>query len=405
MRLFYVLDYVFKRTPDGRVWTDTSYDARFWLPYLEVYGAVTVVSRVEAVAHAEEGWKKVEGERVSVACLPYYNGAAHFALRSSAMRAALRAVFSVPGAVVLRMPSNLARCAAEVLERMGRAYALDVVGDPYEALAPGVVTMQGRAFFRQVFTRAQRRMCLQAVGVAYVAQTLANNYPAAPAALSLVCSDVRLDGPWLAEKPRRHAALGEVKLLTVATLSQTYKGLDVLLQALLLCRQRGVDAKLTIVGSGRYRESLESAAAQLGVTPYVCFAGSVPWGPRLMDYFDKADMFVLPSRVEVMPRVLLEAMARGLPAIATRVGAVPEILPECDMVPAGSAYELAERLVQCLGSPAVLDGMSKRNLAAARTVAGAMERSGWKRFHEDLTGVFMERMRDGRHTMQRAEAA
>ena len=405
MRLFYVIDYVFKQTPDGCVWTDTSYDASFWLPYLQVYGAVTVVSRVEAVKQAGDGWKQVEGERISVACLPYYSGAAHFALRSSTMRAALRSVFAVSGAVVLRMPSNLARCAAEVLERMGRAYALDIVGDPNEALAPGVVNMQGRAFFRQIFTRAQRRMCLQAVGVSYVAETLAKNYPTAGDALSLVCSDVRLDGPWLAARPRSHASLAQIKLLTVATLSQTYKGIDVLLQAVLLCRQRGLDASLTVVGSGRYRESLEKTAAQLGVAASVSFAGSVPWGPRLIEHFDHADLFVLPSRVEVMPRVLLEAMARALPAIATRVGAVPEILPESDMVPAGSAYDLAERLMECAADAAALDGMSARNLATARTVASSMQRKGWKQFHQSLTGIFMDRQSKNQHIMQNAAAA
>ena len=392
MRLCYVIDYAFKQTPDGRIWTDTSYDAGFWLPFLEVYSAVRLVSRVEAVQHQAPGWKEVEGDRISVACMPYYSGAAQFAIRSSAMRSALRTIFTVPTAVILRMPSNLARCAAEVLERMGRDYALDIVGDPHEALAPGVVSMQGRSLFRQIFTRSQKRMCLQALGVSYVAQTLAYSYPTQAAALQFTGSDVRLDGPWLVPEPRRHAALRQVRLLTVATLSQTYKGIDVLLQSLLLCRQRGLQASLTIVGSGRYREELEHTAQQLGLTPHVTFTGAVPWGPALIEHFDHADLFVLPSRVEVMPRVLLEAMARALPAIATRVGAIAEILPECDMVPPGSACDLAERIVACAGNRAELDAMSQRNLATANAVASATHRTGWIHFHQSLIAAFTSRM-------------
>ena len=392
MRLCYVIDYAFKQTPDGRIWTDTSYDAAFWLPYLQVYSAVTIVSRVQSVERRSTGWKEVEGPHITVACMPFYSGAAQFAMRSSATRAALRTLFAVPTAVILRMPSNLARCAAEVLERMGRDYALDLVGDPHEALAPGVVSMQGRAFFRQIFTRSQRRMCLQAIGVSYVAQTLATTYPTRASALSLVCSDVRLDGPWLLDEPRRHTARKHIKVLTVATLSQTYKGIDILLQAVLLCRQRGLNVSLTIVGTGRYRAELEHTALQLGLAGHVTFAGAVAWGPQLIAHYDRADLFVLPSRVEVMPRVLLEAMARGLPVIATRVGAVPEILPEYDMVPAGSAYDVAERLTNIVSDPGELDAMSQRNLATARLVAASPERKGWERFHQDLIATFSSRM-------------
>ena len=392
MTLCYVIDYAFKQTPDGRVWTDTSYDAAFWLPYLEVYSAVTVVARVEAVERHVESWREVEGPRVTVACMPFYSDANQFAMRSSATRAALRTLFTVPTAVILRMPSDLARCACEVLERLGRDYALDLAGDPHERLAPGIVNIQGRALFRQIFTRSQRRMCLRAIGVSYVAQTLANSYPTRAGVLNLVCSDVRLEGHWLRAQPRRHKARKHVNLLTVANLSQTYKGIDILLQAALFCLQRELDFSLTIVGSGRHREELEHSALQLGLAGHVTFAGAIPWGPELIAQFDRADLFVLPSRVEVMPRALLEAMARGLPAIATRVGAVPELLPGCDLVPPGSAYDLAERITEVAFNLAELDAMSKRNLATAGLVTSSPQRKGWQRFHKDLLATFVRRL-------------
>ena len=59
---------------------------------------------------------------------------------------------------------------------------------------------------------------------------------------------------------------------------------------------------------------------------------------------DSAHLFVLPSLTEGLPRALLEAMARGLPAVATAVGGVPELLPPSCLVPPRQAKALAARI-------------------------------------------------------------
>ena len=65
---------------------------------------------------------------------------------------------------------------------------------------------------------------------------------------------------------------------------------------------------------------------QLGIKPRVEFIGQVNHGRELWTYFDAADVFVLSSRSEGTPKVLLEAMARGLPIIASNVSGVPTML-------------------------------------------------------------------------------
>jgi glycosyltransferase involved in cell wall biosynthesis len=58
----------------------------------------------------------------------------------------------------------------------------------------------------------------------------------------------------------------------------------------------------------------------------VTFAGHVPYGPALFDLYDAHDVLVLPSFTEGFPQVVLEAMARGVPVVATSVGGVPRVL-------------------------------------------------------------------------------
>ena len=388
MNLTYVIDYVFRQTPDGRVWTDTSYDAAFWQPYVDVYGQVTLLCRVERVEQQSPAWKQVTSADVHVKSLPMYLGAAQYLKVAGKIKQIVKTTLAASDGVILRMPSNLARCAAKELRRTGRRYAVEVVGDPYESMAPGVVKMLGRPLYRSLFTRAQKAACLRATGVAYVAEVLHKRYPASAGRAVLVCSDARLDEHWLRGKPRTFESKLHHEILTVATLSQVYKGIDVLIRAVRLCKDRRCDVSLTIVGTGRHRTELEELAAKLNVSQQVRFAGVIAWGPELIAAYDRADLFVLPSRVEAMPRALLEAMARGLPAIATDVGAVHELLEPGRLVPAGDAIALAHQIIFITLQAKRLEAASARNVAKAAGFAAELLVPRWRGFHEELQHEF-----------------
>jgi L-malate glycosyltransferase len=96
------------------------------------------------------------------------------------------------------------------------------------------------------------------------------------------------------------------------------KGTDVLLDAWTQVRQSLPDALLLLVGDGGLRSSLEACA-----TPDVRFAGLAD---DPLPYYQAADCFVLSSRSEGLPNAVLEAMATGLPVVATAVGGVPDVL-------------------------------------------------------------------------------
>jgi glycosyltransferase involved in cell wall biosynthesis len=116
------------------------------------------------------------------------------------------------------------------------------------------------------------------------------------------------------------------RLLTAGLLDTNRKGLDVLLEALaLLDRRDGL--RLDVVGDGSLRAQYEALAARLGLSEHVQFHGLCS-KPELAARMQEADLFVLGSRYENNPCVVIEAMATGLPIVATRVGGVPELVDE-----------------------------------------------------------------------------
>src|SRR4029079_18779078 len=119
-------------------------------------------------------------------------------------------------------------------------------------------------------------------------------------------------------------------------------------------------------GDGRHRAELEARAARLGIAERVRFAGALPAGERVGAGLDEADVFVLPSHQEGLPRAMVEAMARALPCVGSTVGGIPELLPAEDLVPPGDVDALAATLDAVLGNVGRLARMSARNLDAAR---------------------------------------
>ena len=121
--------------------------------------------------------------------------------------------------------------------------------------------------------------------------------------------------------PTGERAPGPLRLLNVASLDEKKRHMD-LLDAFAALR---VDATLEIAGEGELDEKLQRRAHVLGIGDRVSFLGGQSQA-QIAARMRAADVFVLSSRFENLPVVLLEAGATGLPIVATRVGGVPEIV-------------------------------------------------------------------------------
>jgi glycosyltransferase involved in cell wall biosynthesis len=115
-----------------------------------------------------------------------------------------------------------------------------------------------------------------------------------------------------------------VQLLCVGRLVPA-KGQHVLIQACSLLLKRGAKLHLNFVGGGEDLESLQQLSKELGIGENVTFAGSMGQD-KVRNYYNRADIFVLPSFAEGVPVVLMEAMAKEIPVISTRITGIPELI-------------------------------------------------------------------------------
>ena len=148
-------------------------------------------------------------------------------------------------------------------------------------------------------------------------------------------------------------------------------GLLDLLEALRLLRERGVRARLALAGEGSQQAALAARARAAGLGDDVRLLGRVP-DERLPALYRAAAVFALPTRsLEGFGMATAEALASGLPVVATDVGATPELLSGLDgsaLVPPGDPAALAAELQRLLADPArrARAGAAARRLAEQR---------------------------------------
>jgi glycosyltransferase involved in cell wall biosynthesis len=368
MNLVVTLEQRFDCTPDGAVWTQTNFAYPFWRRYLDVFEQVRVVARVRSVDAPLQGSKRANGEGTHFLPLPNYQGPWNYLRQLPKLRSVLREAVGADDAVILRVPSPIAAGLETRLRQLQRPYGVEVVGDPYDVFRPSSVRHRLRPFFRWLFTRQLRRQCAGACAAAYVTrEALQRRYPAAPAGLSTHYSSVELSDADFAAAPRvPPPAHSPLTLVFVGTLAQLYKAPDTLIEAFAACMYAGLDLRLSFIGDGAHRADLERRVSDLNLGDRVRFLGQLPSGKAVQDWLDRADLFILPSRQEGLPRAMIEAMARGLPCIGSTVGGIPELLPSEDLVPPGDVKALASKILEVARDPDRLARMSARNLATAR---------------------------------------
>jgi glycosyltransferase involved in cell wall biosynthesis len=184
-----------------------------------------------------------------------------------------------------------------------------------------------------------------------------------------------------AESRRDSAGLGPETVLFLGRLD-AQKGLDVAIEAWTRVVTRRPAARLVLVGDGPARAVLEDKAQSLGLTGRVSFLGTRSDPERLLQ---ASQIFVLPSRSEGMSNALLEAMATGLPCVASRIGGNSDLVEHEVtglLMPPGDAAALADMLC------ALLEDGSLRNRLGTAARAAVIERYGMDRIVREYMELY-----------------
>lgn len=355
-----------------------------WTKDLPSSAVPVLVARARACA--QPVGEAVVGETI---VLPYYVGVARAVLHLLATWRAIDSSVAGADLALIKVPGIIGGLASLSASRRGVPIAAQVVGDAAGVLRSGAAGRIMRAF-SPIIERITASTVRRAQTVRYVTRRqLQERYPPHPNAEVHAFSDVVIaDEPvWAAE------SLTNPRLVAVGSLDQLYKGHHHLIVALAVVRQKYPTATLTIIGDGRQLEYLQRVANDNGVANGVDFRGYVGEVDELRAVLSASTLFVLPSLTEGMPRALIEAMALGLPSIASRVGGVPELLRPTETFEPADIAAMAELIIDLHRDPERLRQLSQDGVkttrpyeASAREVASRNWRSAVLRLSQNDEG-------------------
>jgi len=351
---------------EGHIYTDIAFSYQYWKEYSSVFDEVRPIARVQKVDELPSDWQRADGPGVIFMKVRNYLGFWDFLKKFCGVLMDTYRVTCSKGCYLLRM-GNISTFCWIWLFLKRRPYAFEVVGHAGKSVLMvknvqefGLAKLI--ASINHMLTRLQAKF---AQCCSYTSQYVRGLYPSSNKANEWVFSSVKLDESVITSvRPVDSFRVKPFHIVSIGRL-EPEKGHAVLIDALANLNKINPGFTAKIIGPGKEIDNLKHQVNKLGLTGKVEVSAAIPWGQQLFEELDKAHLFILPSITEGMPRALIEAMARGLPAIGSDTGGIKELLSKKYLIPPDDVGALAHKIAEIIDNPQELAAMSKANLSKA----------------------------------------
>jgi len=347
--------------------SDAIIDYAYWNRYLEYYEDIQVLVRTRTVDHVDKSLPRIDGDRVSIVPLPDPKTPLHALMSLCTLIRGIAQAIKQSQACYLKMPDVLGSLVGLILWGMRRSYVVEVVADSYEGIRHAKKAMFGCEVYARLFDRLTRLIVSRASVVTYISRYLQTRYPhPKPDCQFVFCSVDIPEKDRGQARPRDDFDVTPFRLVAAGRLSAE-KGHVYLVRAMKhVIEKSDRPVTLDVLGDGPQRPALEAEVEALGLENHVRLLGYVKRGSPLNQVLDESQLYVLPSLTEGMGRGLIEAMARGVPCVATAVGGVPEYLDQDCLVDPADPESLAEKILNVINDSETLARWSNANMAATQ---------------------------------------
>lgn len=351
----------------------------YWDRYLDSFETVTVLARVKKVENVSDGFMLSTGSKVSYIPLPFYQGYKGYLQKKLEINKILKNSITKSNAYVLRLPGLLGSLAYKYLRKQNLIYGVEVVGDPYEVSKFLPIPFPIKVVYGYYSMLLMRNVVKNASGILYVTENiLQQKYPAKSNALIGFASDViikekdiiydasnRLKNIETIKGRLKNKKQPPVKIGVVGMLYSIKSPIEIV-KTLKILIDKGFNLELNFVGDGPLKTPIQSLSEKLKIKDNVKCLGTIASGKEVFNFLDTIDLYIQFSKTEGMPRAMLEALARGCPTIASKVGGIPEIIPENLLVKSGDIVGFANKIESVLQDKDLLKSLVNQNIEIAK---------------------------------------
>lgn len=388
MKTLFVHDHIFKRQA-GYFFSSGGLPKSIWSRYTSVLDNITVVARDGGgLEYEEKGFTLSSADGVRFHLLPNISDFKSFLLGNKGVSQAARNLVGQHDAVIARLPSRLGSLFITEAIRQNKPYAIEVVGCPWDALW-NYGGLKGKMFAPYAALELKKLVKSSRFTLYVTDRFLQSRYPAHKNAVTTSCSNVEISSVQKDVLTRRLENIANkvpghtIVFGQIANYSSKYKGIEVAIKALKKANLPNWVFK--VLGSGD-PSFYKNIAEELDVADKVHFVGSLPSGGPVFDWLDSIDIYLHPSFQEGLPRALIEAMSRGVPALATKIAGIPELLNDSEMIVPGDHDALAEKILILSNDKNMQVTLAQKNFDTAKgyykEILEARRMSFWQQFRK-----------------------
>lgn len=335
----------------------------FYMRYLRVFDHIRIANRVIEEDIIPPKRIKVEDYRVEVIHIPDFSGPIEYAKRYFRIGRCLTNIVQGCDVAIVRLPSIIGQRVCTEVIKAGLPYAVEVVYDAEDGWRS-----ESNFIYKLLWMKIDRDMrlsCKKANGVSCVTEKYLQRhyFSIKPDHFVSNYSSLALDKSFYS-CPKQHPSDRSFVIANVANQVQFNgrKGFNEIIESLSILKQRGVIVNAKFVGQSYHNgiEKLKDLSKLLGVYNQIEYMGYLT--RTELDYFlSSVDLFVMPTRAEGLPRVIIEAMAKGLPCITTPVSGNPELVSGHFLVKYSDVNTLADRIEELVMNKSLYELTSKEN--------------------------------------------
>lgn len=357
----------------------------FYQRYLRVFDSIKIVNRVCDEETLPNSRIPISDERIEVVHVPNFSGPKEYAKVYFRIGSVIRNVTNDCNAAIVRLPSTIGQRVCKQVIRKGIPYAIEVVYDAEDGWrsAPNLL---GKAIWKKIDSD-MRKTCYKADGVSCVTEFYLQKhyYSKKTSAFYSNYSSLSLDKSFYTGErafPKRQMTLANVAN-QIEFLGR--KGFKEIIEALALLKKRGLIVNAAFAGKSYHdgERQLKEYAESLGVGDNVQFEGYLSRA-ALDEFLSNADLYVMPTKAEGLPRVIIEAMAKGLPCITTPVSGNPELLNAHFLVDYYDIKTLADRIEELVNNPQLYEQVSSQNYERSLEYEASVLQSRRDAFYHSL---------------------
>lgn len=363
MKLVYATDCTFFETSTD-VMTQGQHISEYWQPYLEVFDSILVIGRTGPVVQKArlQPLESAQCSRVTFVLVPSVLTMGLNVFSRHRVSKRVEEVVSTGDVVIARLHSENGLLAIRSAKKRNKKWAVEVASCAWDCLR-----YHGK-WIAKIYAPLMFWRCRSAINqaplVIYVTDRfLQKRYPNSGRNVFAV-SDVSLRphiGRTIEKRLEKISTKKKVIVLgLIGSLKVRYKGIDTVFKALKSWPKSSMRLEFRILGYDG-ADYWKKKAQEYGISKIVVFTAPLPAGRAVDSWLDEVDIYLQPSKAEGLPRALIEAMARGCPAIGSDCGGINELLDQEYLISLDGALELRELLEKVVENPEWQSDAAVRN--------------------------------------------